>query len=55
MFGLCKVSRARGRDLCIEFLDMSVVLIHSLSDGSFSFTNVLETTLSALYNVNDIT
>ena len=54
MIGLIAVSRDRGGFQGLEMLNTSVVFIHSLHDWSFSFSNILEATLIAIDNVNNI-
>ena len=54
MFGLCKVSRDWCGINCIEFLNTSMMFIHSLSDRPFGLSNVLETTFIAINYIYDI-
>ena len=51
---LCKVSRDRSRFFRLEFLNARLVFIHPVPERSLYFSNVLEATFGAVYNVNYI-
>ena len=54
MIVLCEVSRDRSGFFRLEFLNACFVFIHPVPERSFCFSNILEATFGAVYNVNYI-
>ena len=52
MIVLCEVSRDRSGFFRLEFLNACFVFIHPVPERSFCFSNILEATFGAVYNVN---
>ena len=51
---LCEVPRDWSGFFSLEFFNTAVVFMHPVSDRPFGLSCVLETTLGAIYNVNNI-
>ena len=52
MIFLAEMSRDRSGFISGEFLDTRMVFIHSISEWSLGFTNVLVATFFTVYDVN---